>query len=102
MRPNPNPRGATRVIELNKACGGAFTSNQSDAGSFPMIVRLAVTLARRRAIGESLGRVLVHRSHTGNGHPDERTRTSTGTLAVMVEAVCSGGGGAIFLTSYVV
>jgi hypothetical protein len=66
MRPDPNPRGATRIIEFNKACGGAFTSDRSDDGSLPVIVWSAANLARRWAIGESLGRVLVHRSHTCN------------------------------------
>lgn len=33
-----------------------------------------------------------------HAHPDERTRTSTVVLAVRVEAVRSGGGGAVFLT----
>jgi hypothetical protein len=66
MRPDPNPRGATRVIEFNKACISAFTSDRSNDGSLPMIVRSAATLARQWAIGESLGCILVHRSHTLN------------------------------------
>jgi hypothetical protein len=43
VRPNPNPRGATYAIELDKACGGAFTSDRRDAESLLMMVRSAAT-----------------------------------------------------------
>jgi hypothetical protein len=70
-------------------------------------------LPRDCAVGGDLGATASNRwvfgsrpcppkPHSQCWHTNERTRTSTGTLAVMVEAVRSGGSGAVFLTGCVV